>query len=82
MIKLHTRTVTTYKCDFCNHKYVIQKRGLEHEFKCYKNPDRHCLNCDDTGEEAFDFGRTRVDCSSCKIAEVAGGRSFIVKHLS
>ena len=81
-----------YKCDFCKNKIYFNKSACEaHEYKCYKNPNRHCLNCDDTGTETFATlganlgvipdGDSR-DCVACIIAKKAGGKSYLEADLS
>lgn len=77
-----------YLCDFCKHKVYFMKSACQsHEDKCYKNPNRNCPTCQNTGVEQHDIldpvtlgvipdGREEV-CSACKIAAVAGGKSYI-----
>lgn len=91
MNKLYRKIITVYECSFCDRRYNIQKRCSQHEFTCYKNPNRHCNSCNDTGVElldsfGFNFGVTpggiEKYCWSCMIAKKAGGKSYIEKLLA
>jgi hypothetical protein len=79
-----------FKCDFCNHIYARPGNCKAHEEECYKNPNRICNTCQNTGVEmhsTFDpvtlgvipDGREEV-CSACKIAKIAGGKSYIEEN--
>lgn len=82
---LHNR----YRCEFCNHKIYFSKSACEeHENKCYRNPNRNCITCDNTGTEYYVTFDLRMkptekgkDCSSCMIAQKIGGKSYIINHL-
>jgi hypothetical protein len=88
MKQLPTKTIvrTQFKCDYCSRIYVRKSACIEHEDKCYKNPNRNCPTCDNTGTEFFDALGENLgvipdadsrDCESCKIAEMLGGKSYI-----
>lgn len=86
MIKLEPRTIQEFRCSFCSRKYRVEYGCKNHEYKCYKNPERHCPTCGDTGTEFFDALGPELgvipdadsrDCESCKIAEMLGGKSYI-----
>lgn len=82
--------VTRYKCGFCKRIYIIKQACIDHEDKCYKNPDRNCHTCHNEGIEFFDTlgpglgvipdGEERP-CSSCIIAEFHGGKSYRSEEL-
>lgn len=55
-----------YKCDFCQKRSV--KRIIEvHEKRCFRNPNRFCDNCNNTGEvEVMENGMTyKEKCVYC-----------------
>ncbi len=54
-----------YKCDFCKVR-GIKKKMLWHEKNCYRNPNRVCSDCENTGKvSAGDDYNTPVDCPNC-----------------
>lgn len=63
------KTQPKYKCDFC------KKRGIKrvmnfHEPMCYRNPNRVCSFCQNTGKVEVAYGdehdtRGIEDCSAC-----------------
>jgi hypothetical protein len=57
--------VTRYKCEYCQKKvYASKYRTLEHEKRCYYNPQtKSCGTCDNVG---FDGGYI-MSCPSCLI---------------
>ena len=79
--------VIRYKCEFCNRKaYVSKSACLFHENRCFRNPNRSCTTCGNTGTEFFDALGANLgvipdaesrDCVSCRIAEELGGKSYI-----
>lgn len=81
-------TINQFKCEYCSRIYRRAGNCETHEYKCYLNPERHCLTCDDTGWESWDTLGENLgvipdgdgrDCASCKIAGEAGGKSYIEK---
>ena len=47
------KTQPRFKCDFCKKRST--RAGMElHERRCYRNPDRFCDYCQNTGIEAGD----------------------------
>lgn len=75
---------TRYQCDYCGRRYLIRSACMNHEFKCYKNPERNCTTCDNSGQEYIgtpgDMDMYR-NCHSCEIAGIYGGKSFIQEKL-
>lgn len=54
-----------YRCDFCRH--TSTKEAMEvHERRCWKNPNRFCDACDNTGEMLIDGYRGYQECWACK----------------
>lgn len=49
MIVLPPVTYNQYKCEFCSRIYKVKHAAVAHENKCYKNPNRDCATCDNTG---------------------------------
>ena len=48
------RTLQKYKCDFCKRRGI--KTAIEkHEKICFRNPDRYCELCHNTGEVTEDI---------------------------
>ncbi len=45
---LAIKTQQRYKCDFCKKK-SIKSAMLRHEIQCYRNPNRVCQACNNTG---------------------------------
>ena len=60
------KSIQRYKCDFC------KKRGIKrvmnfHEKTCYRNPNRICFMCENTGTvSAGDDYNTPVTCPVCE----------------
>ena len=52
---IEVKTQKRYKCDFCK-KRGIKKTILFHERNCYRNPNRVCSNCNNTGKYEYDAG--------------------------
>lgn len=55
-----------YKCDFCKKRGI--KRKMEfHEGICFRNPNRVCFECKNTGKTIVDLEgfRSEVDCHYC-----------------
>ena len=86
MITLQPRTIQEYQCSFCSRRYLTKGRCALHEDKCYRNPNRNCPTCDNTGWESWDTLGPELgvipdgdgrDCERCKIAKEAGGKSYI-----
>lgn len=44
------KTMQKYKCDFCK-KRGIKSAMERHEVICFRNPDRFCTTCKNTGKE-------------------------------
>lgn len=42
------KTMPRFRCDFCRHT-GIKRKMLVHEKVCWRNPNRHCDLCNDTG---------------------------------
>lgn len=42
------RSLPRYRCDYCNHTGIERKMRV-HEIVCWKNPNRHCETCNNTG---------------------------------
>ena len=65
------KTRPKFKCDFCNHKAGIV--GMtKHEKICYKNPNRYCETCKNTGfmEDYYpEIGTDRYPCIFCSKME-------------
>ena len=64
------KTRPRYHCDFCSH--TSTKAAMEaHEPICWKNPNRHCSSCNDTGycpgryEEDAHAWTAREPCYYC-----------------
>lgn len=88
MTELKPITIKRFKCGFCRKIYrTTAQMCLDHEKECYKNPNRTCFVCGETGVEksptldiftlgVIPDGREEV-CSACKIAKIAGGKSYI-----
>ena len=60
------KTQKRYKCDFCKKRGI--KRKMEfHEGICYRNPNRMCVECKNTGKTIMDLEgfRSEVDCHYC-----------------
>lgn len=60
------KTQPRFKCDFCKKrstKAVIAK----HESRCFRNPNRFCDNCKNTGVQEYDEGDFTVEvaCHYC-----------------
>jgi hypothetical protein len=84
MKELKQVTYNQFKCDFCSRIYRTKLGCMEHENKCYRNPNRNCPTCDNTGTRFFvalgsNGGAIEEDeiCPSCLIAKEAGGKSYI-----
>jgi len=81
MIVLTPRIIQEYRCEFCTRKYQVVKIGMIHEQKCYRNPNRDCFTCNNTGKEDYGSSNEGIrdirDCSSCIIAKFLGGKSYI-----
>ena len=86
MIKLKPLTIQRYKCDFCNKITRGVKYMNNHEYRCYKNPNRTCDVCSNEGVEFLHtLGHNggvipdsiEKDCSACTIAKECGGKSYI-----
>jgi len=75
MITLPEKTIIRkyFKCEFCDKLYHLASFCEKHEYKCYKNPERHCPTCNDTGVEEYDH----VKCPACFYANEVGGKSYI-----
>lgn len=61
------KTRPKFHCDFCNR--TSTKDAMEkHEIICWKNPNRHCESCNDTGVYREDYGSGYLDepCYFCK----------------
>lgn len=43
------KSLQRYQCDFCNKRSVKHVIAL-HEKRCFRNPNRFCDNCNNTGE--------------------------------
>ena len=58
------KTQQKYKCDFCKKRST--KSVIEiHEKRCFRNPNRFCTNCNNTGKQIItDFGDEQ-DCFYC-----------------
>lgn len=62
------KTIQKYQCDFCKKRSVRHIIEL-HEKRCFRNPNRYCDYCDNTGKvtEDFDIYHSReVDCPYCR----------------
>lgn len=67
-----------YHCDFCNH--TSTKEAMErHERICWKNPNRYCDACQNTGKmrEEYDYGAfIETDCWACSQFDLAKADPF------
>lgn len=53
-----------YRCDYCSH--TSTKDAMErHEQICWRNPNRHCESCNDTGIYVVTEGHTEP-CYYCR----------------
>ena len=43
------KTLQKYKCDFCKRRSV-KSAMIKHERICWRNPNRFCDNCNNTGK--------------------------------
>jgi ribosomal protein L37AE/L43A len=60
---IEVKTLQKYKCDFCK-KRGIKSAIARHEKVCFRNPDRFCENCKNTGKvEDAEYGL--IDCHFC-----------------
>jgi hypothetical protein len=69
------RTVPRYRCDFCRH--TSTRTAMEkHERRCFKNPNRWCSTCRNTGEvpsyppDNFGAGEPCHFCTKRKVITV------------
>lgn len=62
------KTMQKYQCDFCKRR-SIKSAMLKHERRCFRNPDRFCDTCQNTGKMEGDwiegFGSVTIDCIYC-----------------
>jgi len=63
------KTQKKYKCDFCK-KRGIKRKIAWHEGNCYRNPNRICSTCNNTGKYDCDVGDdngtiVEMDCQYC-----------------
>lgn len=62
------KTQQKYKCDFCKYRSVKHRVAI-HEKRCFRNPNRFCDFCDNTGkidsEHIENYGTYKVDCPYC-----------------
>lgn len=59
------KSLPKYKCDFCKRRSV--KSAMErHEKICFRNPDRYCELCKNTGYTGNDYDEPKVPCYYCK----------------
>ena len=52
---IEVKTQKRYKCDFCK-KRGVKRIVLFHEPNCYRNPNRMCFTCNNTGKYEYDAG--------------------------
>lgn len=63
------KTMPRFKCDFCKKRGI--KRKIEwHEKLCFRNPNRVCFECKNTGRVEVDIGMEgyppfQQDCQYC-----------------
>lgn len=93
-IKDYRKSQRRISCEYCEHTY----KGKNHAYKrhlliCYKNPNRTCEQCRETGLKMRFIGIRRNNfqpvyrageepCDACKTAEELGGKSYIKMKLS
>jgi hypothetical protein len=79
-----------YKCDFCKRTYIVRQACVEHENKCFFNPNRNCPTCSNEGVEMLAILGANLgvipdgderDCLPCMIAEQHGGKSYRSEEL-
>jgi uncharacterized CHY-type Zn-finger protein len=61
------KTMQKYKCDFCK-KRGIKSAIEKHERRCFRNPNRFCDTCKNTGktiEIVPEYGTFTNDCPYC-----------------
>ena len=63
------KTLQKYKCDFCKKRSVKHIIAL-HEKRCFRNPNRFCDYCKNTGKatetDGTDYDNPiKVDCRYC-----------------
>lgn len=60
------RTIQKYKCDFCKRRSVKHVIAV-HEKRCYRNPNRYCDFCENTGyiEQTENGQPYKTDCPYC-----------------
>ena len=79
-----------YGCDFCRKTLVDATAMEDHEAVCYRNPNRTCYVCSETGIELYpvlgaNMGVTEGErtCTACEAAYNAGGKYYLdVKQVS
>ncbi len=65
------KTQQRFKCDFCKYR-SIRSVVEKHEKRCFRNPNRFCDTCQNTGKthqmvQVSEFGvdRQEIDCPYC-----------------
>lgn len=59
------KTKPRYHCDFCSH--TSTKAAMEsHEKICWKNPNRYCESCNNTGIYPGEVDQADEPCYYCK----------------
>lgn len=89
MKQLADITYHQFQCGFCKRIYKTELGARKHEDKCYKNPERNCVSCDNTGiQVSLIFNPKSImsppatesrPCDACTTAEKLGGKSYLVK---
>lgn len=64
------------KCRFCNRRYRDKGYLGNHEYQCYKNPNRYCFTCENEGviDEIMSngyMGHKNLPCPDCEISKQA-----------
>ena len=64
------KSVPRFRCDFC--KKTGTKHSITvHEKRCFRNPDRFCDFCDNTGkidsEYIENYGTHKIECPYCSL---------------
>lgn len=58
------KVLQRFQCDFCKKRSVKHVIAL-HEKRCYRNPNRFCDACDNTGKVDSGHEGYLIDCDYC-----------------
>lgn len=57
------KTMPRFQCDFCKRRSTKARMAI-HEKRCFRNPNRICDNCDNTGTVYYEYDQT-MPCEYC-----------------